>query len=71
MKLYHIIIITLLLLILVSCCHRKPVIDEDYITVKIDRYLCPARIVFSNNEAVNVKKNGQVLNDEQEMMRFE
>jgi hypothetical protein len=71
MKLYHIIIITLLLLILVSCCHRSPVVDEDYVTVKIERYLLPARIVFSNNEAVNIKRNGQVISDQDQEMRLE
>jgi hypothetical protein len=71
MKLIHIIIITLLLLILVSCCHRSPVVDDDYVTVKIERYLLPARIVFSNNEAVNVKSNGQILSDREQELRLE
>jgi hypothetical protein len=70
MKLRYILLL-IILVVLVSCCHRSPVVDDDYVTVKIERYLLPARIVFSNNEAVNVKSNGQILSDRDQEMRLE
>jgi hypothetical protein len=70
MKLRYILLL-IILVVLVSCCHRSPVVDEDYVTVKIERYLLPARIVFSNNEAVNIKRNGQILSDREQELRLE
>ncbi len=59
-KRWHVYLIILSLIILVSCCHRKSVREEYFLTLHFQKSMLPLTVLCSDEQVIRVDRDGRL-----------